>query len=348
MKIKAGAVFALGVFLAGCAITVSLDQKLAITTKEMLEDANSVELPGNFNAENFRALKMAVVVEDLPAAEGVKAKPLSEFVKRKIEGDLIKLKRFTIIPMKDAGGKMVLEDIADIDPSIKLKGDNVVNEVDLVLTVPMQRTKQSVRQGDGKYTIFYKVDGQPTCRDLRTGGGEFSETITGMSKETQYLSVQGQYVGGFDDTNVDAVNQAVIRAAKRALTVLFSKLGNKYPIGGNIVKCDRYGEMLTMNKGTDDGVCEKSQQFTIVVDDDGQLVPLCYAEAQAGKKDSVLKPYRWNSDNRAAEDLKDEFEKAPRDFIKKYKVYAVGHGLAMPAEWDVDGEKAEVNAIIER
>lgn len=348
MKINAGAVLALGVFLAGCATTVSLDQKLAITTKEMLEDADSVELPGNFNVENFRSLKMAVVVEDLPTGEGVEAKPLPELVKRKIEGDLIKLKRFTIIPTKNVGGKMVLEDVADIDPSIKLKGDNVVNEVDLVLTVPMQRTKQGVRQGDGKYAIFYKVDGQPTCQDLRTGGGKFSETITGMSKETQYLGVRGQYVGGFDDSNVDAVNQAVVRAAKRALTVLFSKLGNKYPIGGNIVKCDRYGEMLTMNKGTDDGVCEKSQQFTIVVDDEGQPVPLCYAEAQAGKKDSVLKPYRWNSDNRAAEDLKDEFEKAPRDFIKKYKVYAVGHGLAMPAEWDVDGEKAEVNAIIER
>ena len=334
--------------IAGCSTPVSLDQKLVTTSREALEDADTVELPSGFNVDNFRSLKMGVVVEDLPAAEGVKAKPLPEFVKRKVEGDLIKLKRFTIIPMKDEGGKMVFQDLADIDPNIQLKEQVKPNEIDLILTLQAQRTKQSINQGDGKYTIFYTVDGQAACRDLKKGEGVFSETIKGQSKETQCYSPTGQFERGFDDRSVDAVNNSLVRAAKRALTVMFSKLGNMYPIGGCIIKCDRYGEMLTLDKGTDDGVGAKNQQFTIVVDDDGQNVPVCYAEAQAGKKESVLKPYRWNSDNRAAKDLRDEFESNPRDFIKKYKVYAVGHGLAMPAEWDVDGEKAEVNAIIER
>lgn len=334
--------------VVGCSTPVSLDQKLVTTSREALEDAERVELPSGFNVDNFRSLKMGVVVEDLPVADGAKAKPLPEFVKRKVEGDLIKLKRFTIIPMKDEGGKMVLQDLADVDPNIQLKEQVNPNEVDLVLTLQAQRTKQSINQGDGKYAVFYTVDGQAACRDLKKGEGVFSETIKGQSKETQYFNRAGQFERGFDDTSVDAVNNSLVRAAKRALTVMFSKLGNMYPIGGRIVKCDRHGEMMTLDKGTDDGVGAKNQQFTIVVDDEGQNVPFCYAEAQAGKKESILKPYRWNDDDRTAEDLKEEFEENPREFIKKYKVYAVGHGLAMPAEWDVDGEKAEVNAIIER
>ena len=162
--------------------------------------------------------------------------------------------------------------------------------MDLILTLQAQRTKQSIRQGDGKYAIIYTVDGQVACRDLKKGEGVFSETIKGQSKETQYLTAQGRYKGGFDDTSEDAVNNSLVRASKRALTLMFSKLGNMYPIGGKITKCDRYGEMLTLDKGTDDGVGAKGQQFTIVVDDEGQNIPLCYAEAQAGKQDSVLNP----------------------------------------------------------
>lgn len=338
----------LAAVVSGCSTPVSLEQKLVTTSREALEDADTVVLPSGFNVDNFRSLKMGVVVEDLPLGEGAKAKPLPEFVKRKVEGDLIKLKRFTIVPMKDEGGKMVFMDLADIDSNIKLKEQVAPNELDLILTLQAQRTKQSIRQGDGKYAIIYTVDGQVACRDLKKGEGVFSETIKGQSKETQYLTAQGRYKGGFDDTSEDAVNNSLVRASKRALTLMFSKLGNMYPIGGKIIKCDRYGEMLTLDKGTDDGVGAKGQQFTIVVDDEGQNIPLCYAEAQAGKQDSVLKPYRWNKDDRAAKDLKKEFEANPRDFIKKYKVYAAGHGLAMPAEWDVDGENAELNKIIER
>jgi len=338
----------IGLLISGCATTVSLDQKLVTTGREALEDAKEVELPSGYNKDNFRSLKMGVAIEDLPIAEGQKAKPLPPFVKAKVEGDMVKLKRFTIVPVKDEGGKMFFADISDVDGNVSLKEQVKPNELDLVLTVMAQRTKQSVNQGSGKYALFYTVDGQAACRDMKTGTALFSETIKGQSKETQFYNDHCQRTGGFDDTSVDAVNNALVRASKRAMTVLFSKLGNMYPIGGEITKCDRYGEMLTLNKGTDDGIGAKGQQFTIVVDDDGQDVPLCYAEAQAGKTESVLKPYRWNDHNRAAKDLKKEFQENPRGFLKKYKVYAAGHGLSMPAEWDTDGEKSEVNAIMER
>lgn len=119
----------LAAVVSGCSTPVSLEQKLVTTSREALEDADTVVLPSGFNVDNFRSLKMGVVVEDLPLGEGAKAKPLPEFVKRKVEGDLIKLKRFTIVPMKDEGGKMVVMDLADIDPNIKLKEQVAPNEV---------------------------------------------------------------------------------------------------------------------------------------------------------------------------------------------------------------------------
>jgi hypothetical protein len=115
-------------------------------------------------------------------------------------------------------------------------------------------------------------------------------------------------------------------------SVLHSKSGNYYPVGGRVTGI--LGDRMTVDKGFEHGI-GKDMQMIVFAPVSGVDVPIGVAEASPADKTSNIKVWRWNTDDEYAEEIIKEMRK-DRSWIKKNECFAVSLRMAVPPEWDQD------------
>ena len=327
--------------VVGCQ-SVDLSRKPWVVTREMLEDKDKVEFPGAYNTENFRNLNLVVVARQEGKDE--KGPKITRGVLDKVEQRMVKLKRFSV-KMRKGKGDDLLEARADNDPTLALAQEKTVVP-DLLLDVSLRASKEKYPYEGNKYKLIYTVAGSVSMKD-KSGTGVEGEDILGQAaRQSLYRGVNR--IGGFDEYDKAQVENVLESAAMRAFTVLFSKLGNKYPIGGTVTGVSPSGESISLDKGTEQGV-NKQMQFTLFVRKGTIDIPIAYAEAEPSRDRSMLTIWRWNTDTADGKAVVKQFRADPEGFLagNKGNVFAAGWGLAVPAEWDVDGSNPELQKLLE-
>lgn len=318
--------------LSGCSTPeLALDPTLTTYSRERLEDMDEIVLPLNYNVDNFRKLQMGVAFEAVGGVDKKTGEPLavSQDLSTRLQTEMAKLKRFTIYSAHNRGGVTFFEELADVDSATTLQKPDRTRDIDIVLSGRLTVTKERHDRYNDTLLI-YEVECDFSCEDLKTRTVKFAEKAKGRTARKQVLSFSGMKMAGFTDEDEQ---QAITQAAMKALAVVANKLGNTFPVGGKITGVSASGERLQLDKGFDDGIGNR-QQCVVFVNDGGVDVPLALAEASPGTDSSTLSAYRWNTDDPDAKVLIREYRDAPRQFLKNYKVYAVGYGLSTPPEWE--------------
>ena len=318
--------------LVGCvAPEIPLDPTLTTYSRQKLEDMDEIALPMNYSIDNFRKLQLGVAFESVSGIDRKTGQPISvsQDLSTRLQTEMAKLKRFTIYSAHNRGGVMFFEELADVDPTAKLAKPKKVRNIDLVLSARVSVTKE--RQDRYNDTLLiYEVECDFNCEDMKTHTVKFAEKAKGRTARKQVLSFSGRKMAGYSDADEE---QAITNAAMKALAVIANKLGNTFPVGGQVVGVSSSGDRMQLNKGFEDGIGHK-QQCVIFVNDGGVDVPLALAEATPGTDKSTLVVYKWNKSDPDAKPLIREYQDAPKQFLKRNKVYAVGYGLSTPPEWE--------------
>lgn len=326
-------------FISGCSTPeINLDPTLTTYSREILEDMNSIQLPANYNVQNFRKLQMGVSFESIPGQDQKTGQKLeiSKDLSTRMQTEMAKLKRFTIFSAHNRGGVMFFNQLADVDGQVKLADATEVRQIDLVLNGKLTVTKER----DDRYNdtvVIYEVESDFSCEDMKTRQVKFAEKAKGRTARKQIISLTGIALVGHDSSDE---SQAIQNAAMKSLAVMANKLGNTYPIGGRITACTPSGERMTLDKGFEDGI-GKNQQCVIFVSDGGVDIPVALSEAVPSDVTSNLSVYKWNSRDKDGREYARQFRKDPKAFLNNYKVYAVGYGLPIPPEWDSQGGKKD-------
>lgn len=325
--------------LVGCATPKSprLEQVLTTYSREKLEDMDEIKLPMNYSVNNFRKLRLGVAFECLPGLDKKTGEALSidTNLSTRLQTEMAKLKRFTVISDHNNVAEQLAHELADIDPSHQIVEPSEVRK-DLYLSVKVVVTREKIdRYADS--ILIYEVECDLNCQDAKTRTVKFAEKAKGRSVRRQFYAVTDDVrVGGYSDEDQ---RQAITQAAMRALAVIANKLGNTFPVGGQIVGVSATGDRMQLNKGFEDGI-GNDQQCVIFVNDGGVDVPLALAEAAPGDDKSTLAVYKWNKSDADAKPLIREYQDNPKQFLKKNKIYAVGYGLSTPPEWEqTEGER---------
>ncbi len=331
-KISYGISF-LGILaLVGCATPeVPLEPTLTTFSREKLEDMDEIALPMNYSIENFRKLQLGVAFESVTGIDKKTGEPISvsQDLSARLQTEMAKLKRFTIYSAHNRGGVMFFEELADVDPSASLAQPTKARNIDLVLSARVSVTKE--RQDRYNDTLLiYEVECDFNCEDLKTHTVKFAEKAKGRTARKQILSFSGRKMAGYSDADEE---QAITNAAMKALAVIANKLGNTFPVGGQVVGVSSSGDRMQLDKGFEDGIGHK-QQCVIFVNDGGVDIPLALAEATPGSNKSTLSVYKWNKSDADAKTLIREYQDAPKQFLRRNKIYAVGYGLSTPPEWE--------------
>lgn len=328
--------------LCGCVSEISLDPTLTTYSRETLENMDEIEMPANYSIDNFRKLQMGVAFEVLPGVDTKSGEPLliNPALSKRLEGEMCKLKRFTIFSMHNRGGVTFFQEVADVDGQVNLREATNIKEIDLILTASVRVTKSRVDRYNDTILI-YEVSCDVSCEDLKTRTVKFAETARGRTARKVLLSYTGKLRAGFDEADEQ---QAIEQAATKALASVANKLGNTFPVGGAISGMTASGERMTMRAGSEEGIGDK-QQCVVFVDDGGVDVPIALAEAAPKNNGtSSLMVYRW-AKTADAKPLVRELRENGRAFLRNNRVYAVGYGLPVPPAWSDDKMGAQLEEL---
>ncbi len=320
------------VLMFGCrAPELELEPTLTTFSRETLEDMDEIQMPTNYSTQNFRKIQLGVAFEAKNGVDKKTGEPLiiSRDLSTRLQTEMAKLKRFTIFSAHNREGVTFFQELSDVDGDVNLTEAEDVRNIDAILSGTITVTKE--RQDRYNDTLLiYEVECDFSCEDLKTRTVKFAEKAKGRTARKQVHSYSGRKMAGYSEADEQ---QAIEQAAMKALAVVANKLGNTFPVGGEVKGISASGERITLDKGFEDGI-GNAQQCVIYVDDGGVDIPIALAEATPSTNTSNLRVYRWNDSDDDAEPLIEELEKSPRQFLKNNKVYAVGYGLSVPPEWE--------------
>lgn len=293
----------------------------------------AVDLPQNYDPSNFKKFKVAVSFFPQDGANADKfAKEKSETVSSLFETEISKLKRFTILSRSQLGQQAVAAEKAFQDTGMVSSNESLRlgnwKGADYALTGGIVITSEKYERVKNQEMIFYvKVNYQ--LIDNTSGEILEADTAEGRSKRSFYQTPGGTYIGGFDINDPQQAKNAVNEAAFGALKVIASKLGNKLPVGGQVIGLK--GDRFQLDSGHEQGLM--GNQVMVLYTWDGVDVPLAYAEVNPGRDKSSGKIFKWNSDAEAT-DLIEAMRSGGMSFLREYDVYAVTRAMPTPPEWD--------------
>ena len=320
--------------ICGCATAPTGNDRplpLKYYTKAELEDLDTVQLPSNYNVENFKKLHLAVAF-NVTAKDG--KLNINPDLSGRLQTEMAKLKRFTIHSMYNRNGVKAFERVADMDESVKLDKASDVENINLILNATMV-ISCDVHELHNEKEYVYVADCDFNCEDLKTRTVLFAEKARGVYGRKVRYSLTGQNYGSITE------EVAIRSAALRALAIVANKLGNTFPAGGRVTSISGSGETMAMSAGYNEGIGAK-QQVAVFLSEEGLDIPLAFAEA-APKNDgtSMLSVYKWNTDYKDARPIIKELQESPRKFLKNYKgekkdgLYAVAFGMPVPPDWEM-------------
>ncbi|MGI2026085.1 hypothetical protein [Endozoicomonas acroporae] len=317
--------------LTGCAGMqgkVQIDPSLHTVSKADYESSKkAIELPQNYSTKNYKRLVVATNFFANKDASSYSDLPL-ETVSTMMETEISKLKRFTIVSrhlgQKGKAAEKRFQDMGTTDALSRMRFGKGLN-ADYGLVAGVSAVKEEYNRVDHNEVLYIiRVDYQ--LIDFQTDEIIEADSAEGRAIRTLFRLPSGKVIGGFDqEQEQDALNQASINALK----IVANKIGNKLPIGGQVVGFR--GSNFQIDKGYESGFMGK-QIVTLYMSDMGVDLPLAIAEVSPGADASRGKIIRWSNDP-DVQDLVAEIKADPL-FFKKNELFAVSNGMPLPPEWE--------------
>ena len=236
----------LAVLAAGCSSDdIALEPTHATYSYEQVKD-QEIALPANYNKNNYRKLLLGVAVNDIGVKAGEISPNVVQTLSTRLQTEMAKLKRFSVFSAHNRGGVLLFQSLADVGDA-KMPDKNP-REMDLILSASITVSKEKTER---KYDdlLIYEVECDFSCEDIRTGEVKFAEKATGRTARAVKFGLGGRRVGGYSEEDE---KQAIYNAAMKAIAVAANKLGNYYPVGGQIT--GMLSTRMTMDKGFEHGV----------------------------------------------------------------------------------------------
>ncbi|MGN0846772.1 MAG: hypothetical protein ACI4RA_05245 [Kiritimatiellia bacterium] len=348
-----GGVLLLSVLLCGCATSnVSVTSGVTEIDQDVIAD-RPVELPGGFDVDDFRRLRMGLGYGKIQSnTSAFKKKDVEDYMNLRFQSEMDKHKRFKFIALygsntakfdalTDAGEMEANDDddsarfrrpkmnptwniniqekkIPDGSHSQKFQWYCTVNATASFYENVMTKDKSKVKhhKGDVAFTRDFDLPVIEKKQELNSMGGVKS----GFSYKS--------------DADVQALMQEIIIAATQRIA---DDLGRRFPVGGRVVGA-LGSDLFTIDKGTEQGV-EKDMQMVVFARYDGVDVPLANAVASPAQDKSQLRVWRFANDKYARQIL-GEINGRPKQWVKE-----TGNELfgvrAVPPQDDKKGTRFE-------
>jgi hypothetical protein len=338
-KINLVLLFTLVIALTSCGSTdpllvnkeVDLESNTNINyvNKSSLLDDRNIELPSNYDVNNFGVVKVAAYVSSIKWDKGaVKSNIDKNIVGKLFENELARTKRFEVLTRL----------CSSCDSELAHQVGNTVSEgamergegfnPDFIIETDIDFGMSIKKLYDHSAVIFYSV---ATTKLLNPTTGQVVESFAPVRSnlvEKVYNEMNGRIIAGFDYKKPEEREQAYKDAAQKSIAVIASQLMEYYPVGGRVTNY-RSGR-IAIDAGIAEGFAQK-QPVVLFLDDDGLPIPLASAEITPTKSGSgsglILK---WR-DDKDAQDVKNKIDALGKDYLKRNKVYAVSVGT--PADW---------------
>ena len=318
--------------MAGCATTqqskIQIDPNLhTVSGEQYINTSKPIELPQNYSTRNYKRLVVAVNFFNNEDAGNYADAPM-ETVSTMMETEMSKLRRFTIVSrhlgQRGVAAEKRFQDMGTTEISNRMRMGSGLN-ADYGLVAGISAVKEEYNRVDHNELMYViRVDYQ--LIDFETNEIIEADFAEGRAIRTIYRLPNGQIIGGFDqEQEQDAINQAAIRA----LQVVSNKIGNKLPVGGQVV--GMRGNRFQIDKGYDNGLMGQ-QVVTLYMSDMGIDLPLAVGEVTPGSTQSPGRIIRWSNDPDVA-DIVADIKSDPMFFMKN-ELFAVSNGMPLPLEWD--------------
>jgi len=289
--------------------------------------AKEIELPQNYSTKNYKRLTVSAWFFPNKTADAYADAPV-ETLSTMMETEISKLKRFTIVSRHlGQKGKLAeknFQDMGTTDRKTKMRFGKGIN-ADYSLSGGISAVKEEYNRG-GKNELVYIIRVDYQLVDNETDEIIEADMAEGRSIRTIMRLPSGKIIGGFSrNDEKDALAQAAINALK----IVSNKLGNKLPIGGQVMGIR--GERFSIDKGYEDGFMGK-QTVVLYTSDMGIDIPFAVGEITPGKYKTSGKIFAWSEDK----DIQDIIQKlqSNKNFIKENEVFAVSTGMPLPPEWE--------------
>lgn len=327
-------------FFAGCETpSFYLNPALRTYSREDLEKVSEIKLPPNWNVDDFKKIVLGVHV-----TRG--GNLIDHAFNARLQTELAKLKRFQVFSAYNIAGKKMFLDLADIGGA-EIKEPSRQPDLNYILNVKLE-IRQTMVPSPISYQRIFRFESicDWSLEALSTQTVAESGVAKGITDRMQIVSNDGHPMGGFNPSTPEG---AICSATMKAMAVIANKIGNLFPVGGEITGVSCSGERLTLGKGYVDGVGKFHQVAVFArMGNSGKVaIPFALAEAMPAARDSNLHIYRWNSGNEDADIVIQEYRADPRGFLAKHKLYAVGYGMPIPPEWEYDSTEGDEKVLLD-
>ena len=352
-KQLAGFALLVSAFICGCATNnVSVTSGIAEIDQDAIAD-RPVELPGGFDVDDFRRLRMGIGYGKIQSnSSAFKKKDISDFMNLRFQSEMDKHKRFKFIALYGSNtaafdaltdaGEMESD---DSDDSARFKRP----KLNLTWNINIQEKKVPNGSHSQKFQWYCTVNATASYyADVMTkdkskvkhhkGDVAFTRDFDlPVIEKGQELNSMGGVKSGFNyksDADVQALVQEIIIAASQRIA---EDLGRRFPVGAKVVGA-LGTDLFTIDKGAEQGV-EKDMQMVVFARYDGVDVPLLNAVASPAQDKSQLKAWRF-SDDKYATQILGEINGKPKQWVKETgnELFAV---RAVPPQDDKKGTRFE-------
>ena len=156
-------------------------------------------------------------------------------------------------------------------------------------------------------------------------------TVKGESRRKFIRNIlTGEYLSGFSQKDEEvALKQATFEAMKRAMV----QFAIQFPVSGEINRISQLDpEVMGLDRGVFHGLTSGTQ-VVVWYDDGGAGIPIAYANASPGEKQSSIKVYKWNNVNSRYKAFIESIQQ-PGFLAGGEKLYATSLALPYPKEWE--------------
>jgi hypothetical protein len=335
----------LALFLISCQTTPTGPTQRAgskgyVSRGDKLKHKGEMKLPENYSQEtSFRKLTMLAnfddvrikTVEETSGRNAVRINDLQrEAAKIHLETMMGQIKRFDIkLLQSGAQGRALKEELQDIG-FLKFK-EKQSYAIDLILNANLVLAGETRNHADGSTKRIYSVTIDFSLMDDSDSVTGRSISVTGVTERTFFRDiVTGEYLAGFSLKDEEkAIKDAMFDAMKKAMV----QFAIQFPVSGEIISIPQLDpERMGFDKGTFNGL-KDGTELVVWYSDGGAGIPIAYATAEVGEKESTAVIYKWNNKNDRYKTFVQSIVQ-PGWLTQGNKLFVTSDGLAYPEEWE--------------
>ncbi len=346
-----GSVSVVFALLCGCKTdNVSVRSGVTAIDADVIAD-RPVELPGGFDVDDFRRLRMGIGYGKIQSnSSAFKKKDIEDYMNLRFQSEMDKHKRFKFIALYGANAAKfdALTDVGEMESDDEDDSPRFRRpKINLTWNVNIQEKKVPNGSYSQKFQWYCTVNatasyfGDVLTKDkskVKHHKGDIAFTRDfdlPVIEKTQELNSMGGVKSGFSyksDADVQSLMQEIIIAASQRIA---DDLGRRFPVGARVVGA-LGTDLFSIDKGSEQGV-EKDMQMVVFARYDGVDVPLLNAVASPAQDKSQLKAWRF-ADDKYAKQILGEINGNPKKWVKETgnELFAV---RAVPPQDDKKGTR---------